>query len=89
MLIGIGCGFVPFDMHAGAEGHIWNSHGYTTSTLVAMAFGGLIGIGFGWLLNATVRDAQERRKLVRLLWASYCCGVFLYLFIRPAIYAGR
>jgi hypothetical protein len=89
MLIGIGCGFVPFDIHAGAEGHIWNSDGYTNSTLVATAFGGLTGISFGWLLNAMVRDAQDRRKLVRLLWTSYCCGLFLYLLLRPAIYAGR
>jgi hypothetical protein len=73
MLMGIACGFIPFEMHAGADGHIWNSHGYTTLTLVAVALGGMIGVYFGWLLNSAVRDAREHRKLVRLLWTLLCC----------------
>ena len=89
LLLGMGCGFVPHDMHAGADGHVWNSSGYLTSTIIATVIGGLLGLAVGRALELTTKDLASRRKIASCLWICFFCCLVMYGFIRPAVYGAR
>ena len=81
LLFGVGCGFASFQTFAYQNRY---DSSLVDMTHVAMLVGGIVGLGFGLILDATVKDSQSRKTLIKWLWAMLVLCVYLFLACHPA-----
>ena len=84
LLLGIGAGFAPFDIHAALGGYTGLSRYYVDNTVLAMAIGGTTGLALGLVLDSKIKAPKLRARVAGWMWTALAIGVILFAAFRPS-----